>query len=252
MASKNQTKSPIIGITSMLHSIESGCFLGYKRAAVGQRYVDAIHAAGGIPLILPIVEGKESIAQQLEVIDGLLFSGGDDISPLFYNDEPQQGLGPTCPERDRYEIHLFQMARHTNKPILGICRGLQLMNVAMGGTLYQDIPSTIPSPLIHQQQTKADEATHAVNLISETKLHRIMDGNALETNSFHHQAIKGLATGLVPNAYSSDGLIEGIEGKEESYLLGVQWHPEYMFSKDPKMLKLFQTFVDAAQTRKMS
>lgn len=251
MQSKNQVKAPLIGISATLLMIESGCFMGRERAAVGHDYIRAVQQAGGVPIILPVINHSSLIHQQVEMIDGLLLSGGYDVNPLQYGEEPKKGLEAICPERDAYEMELVQLASHLKKPILGICRGLQLLNVALGGTLYQDIAMSLPNTLQHQSRVKPDEATHSVSIMPGTLLQQIMNETTLLTNSFHHQAIKDLAPYLIVNAQAKDGIIEGIEyAKEEHFILGVQWHPELMFEKYPIMLKLFQALVEAAKERK--
>jgi putative glutamine amidotransferase len=249
MKHHSQPKPPLIGISASLLIIESGSLMGRERIAVGHDYIEAIRLAGGTPIVMPIIEGKEFIQQQMQCVDALLLSGGYDVCPLFYDEEPQRGLEAICPDRDRYEIQLLQAARESQKPILGICRGLQLLNVAFGGTLYQDIEMALSSPVQHNQKAKPEEATHTVTLMPCTKLNQIMEENLLLTNSFHHQAIKDLAPGLVANAYAKDEIIEGVEGEGDLFILGVQWHPELMFNKHPKMLKLFHAFVEAARQR---
>jgi putative glutamine amidotransferase len=249
MTDNNSARFPIIGISATLLTIESGSFMGRERAVVGQDYIEAIRLAGGIPIVLPIVEGKELMQQQMQLVDALLLSGGYDVHPLFYQEEPARGLEAFRIDRDLYEIQLLQIAKASHKPILGICRGLQLLNVAFGGTLYQDIGLALPSALQHSQKAKPEEATHSVIVVPKTKLHHIMEEEVILANSFHHQAIKDLAPGLVANAYTKDGLIEGIEGKEDLFILAVQWHPELMLSKHPKMFKLFQAFIEVARQR---
>lgn len=247
MIHNNQNKLPVIGISASVFSIETGCFMGRERAAVLQDYIEAIRLTGGNPIILPIVEGNELIAEQISLIDGLLLSGGYDVSPLFYGEESQRGLEVVRPDRDRYEMQLLDIAKKSFKPILGICRGLQILNVAFGGTLYQDIPISIPTALQHQQKAQVDEATHHVQIVAHTKLQQIFEEELILTNSFHHQAIRDLAPCFTASAHSFDGIIEGIEGKEDHFILGVQWHPELMIRKHPKMFKLFHAFVDAAK-----
>lgn len=245
-----QAKLPLIGISATLLTIETGSFMGRDRSAVGHDYVEAVQKAGGVPFILPIVKEQRLIEQQIENIDGLLLSGGYDVSPLRYGEEPKQGLESICPERDAYEIELVKIAYRLRKPIFGICRGLQLLNVAFGGTLYQDIHSSFSQAFQHNSKVKPDEATHSVSIFSGSQLQGIMEVKTLLTNSFHHQAIKDVAPSLIVNAQAQDGIIEGIEGGKDTFILGVQWHPEMMLSKHPHMLKLFHSFVEASRIRK--
>lgn len=242
-------KLPVIGISANLLMIESGSFMGLKRSGVVDAYVQAVCLAGGVPLILPIVSKPALIQQQIDLIDGLILSGGYDVCPLFYREEPSKGLEAICPERDVYEIQLLQSMRMLRKPILGICRGLQLMNVALGGTLYQDIELFRPSSIQHQSKASPDAAIHSISILPNTLLHEMMSEETLLTNSFHHQAIKELSPELQANALSQDGLIEGIEGKDDQFLLGVQWHPELMIEKHPCMLKLFKGLIQSSKKR---
>lgn len=248
MKCSSQKNIPVIGISASLLTIESGCFLGKERSAVVRDYIDAVGLAGGIPIVLPVVERENLIEQQMALVDGLLLSGGCDVSPLFYNEEPKKGLETVNTDRDLYEIQLIKIARRLKKPIFGICRGMQLLNVACGGTLYQDIDLSFSSALQHNQKAKPDEAVHHVHLVPKTNLQHIFTEESILANSFHHQAIKELASNLRANAHSSDGIIEGVEGIEEDhFVLAVQWHPELMIKKHPIMLKLFHVFIEAAQ-----
>jgi putative glutamine amidotransferase len=250
MKKDNLINPPIIGISSMLLTVESGPLMDRKRSSVGHDYIEAIRLSGGIPLILPIVEDSNTIKEQIEVIDGLVLSGGEDVSPNLYHEEPGPKLGKTSPERDHYEVQLIQSAIERKKPILAICRGLQLLNVVFGGTLYQDIPSSIPSSLSHNQSESADFPTHKVTLQKNSKLHRILGEEGFLTNTIHHQAIKDLAFGLVASAHSPDGLIEGVESENDLFILGVQWHPELMYKSHPPMQKLFHALVNASMVRR--
>jgi len=235
----------MIGISANLLLIETGSYIGRQRVSIGHDYIEAIRLSGGLPIVLPIVEGEELARQQMTCVDGLLLSGGNDLSPIFYHEEPMKGLGVVRTDRDRHEFHLLQTAKELKKPILGICRGLQLINVAFGGTLYQDIDSALPSAIQHYQMAKPDEPHHTVALKPNTKLLKILGDRTILTNSFHHQAIKDLAPGFIASAHTSDGIIEGIEGKSDQLILAVQWHPELMFERYPKMLKLFEALVHA-------
>ncbi|WP_068470940.1 gamma-glutamyl-gamma-aminobutyrate hydrolase family protein [Candidatus Protochlamydia phocaeensis] len=242
-------KRPVIGISASLLTIETGCFRGRERAYVGQDYIKAIHQAGAIPMILPIISGNEAIWQQLTLIDGLLLSGGYDVHPHFYGEEPDRLLQDIYPARDEYEIKLVHYADQMGKPILGICRGLQLLNVAFGGSLYQDVSYYTSSVLKHSQQAGVEVSSHSVEILEGTKLKTILEKPAILTNSFHHQAIKQLAPGWQMNARTKDGLIEGAEKMGDSFVLGVQWHPELMIEKRSDIFRLFLYFVARAAER---
>ena len=242
-------KNPVIGISASLLTIETGWFKGRERVYVGQDYIQAITRAGGIPIVLPIINKIEEINQQLELIDGLLLSGGYDIHPQLYGEEPDQLLRSIYPPRDEYEIQLIKQAVFLEKPIFGICRGLQLLNVAFGGTLYQDISYHSSTVLKHTQQTNVEFASHDVEILEGTKLHSILGMTSLSTNSFHHQAIKQIASGWQVNAKTQDGLIEGAEKKDAQFVLGVQWHPELMFDKSHDIFRIFKAFVAHAAKR---
>lgn len=237
---------PIIGISSSLLTIESGALRGRERAFVGQDYVHAISRAGGIPIILPTVKDEVSIARQVNLIDGLVLSGGYDVHPHFYGEEPHRLLEASYPDRDHYEIQLTLLAHQYKKPILGICRGIQLINVAFGGTIYQDISLHGQNILQHHQAVRVDHEFHTVNVEKGSKLSQILNCKFIKTNSLHHQAVRLLAPGFCVNATTQDGIIEGIEKVDGSFILGVQWHPELMFEKDPMMLKLFEALLNAS------
>ena len=238
---------PTIAISANLHPIESGSFIGRGRFTLNQDYVDAIQAVGGIPFILPFVKDEEMIERQLEKVDGIILSGGYDINPLYYGEEPIRGICNLCPERDHYEMQLAKIAYRMKKPILGICRGLQILNVALGGTLYQDIKKDEPESFEHGVKANPEEAVHSVNVMPDTFLYKIVMQETLQVNSFHHQAIKDLAPGLTVNAKAKDGVIEGIEGTGEQFILGLQWHPETMLKIYPFNTKIFQALIEAAK-----
>jgi len=241
---------PFIGISSSLLTINQGSFIGRERTFVGYDYVQSVVSTGGVPFVLPVVTEEELIYDQIKMMDGLLLSGGYDVNPQFYGEEPAQGLETVNQERDLHEMQLARLAYQAGKPIFGICRGLQLLNVVFGGSLYQDIYSAIPHALQHDQKMKPQMGTHQVNVVENTLLHQIVDQKQLLTNSYHHQAIKTLAPTFIVNARSKDGLIEGIEKKDHPFILAVQWHPELMFNHSLPMLKLFEAFVQAAVKRK--
>jgi putative glutamine amidotransferase len=217
------------------------------REGVNAAYVQAVLAAGGLPLILPPAIGAARAGQALEAIDALLLSGGEDIDPQLYGALPSPRLGPIDPARDLFELALLAGARQRAMPILGICRGLQLINVGLGGTLWQDLPSERPGVVNHDPRSARSARTHTVRVDPETRTRTAVGADAFLVNSFHHQGVRDLAGGLVATGWSEDGLVEALEGDDERWLLAVQWHPEEMHGEpaSPDMA-LFRTFVQAA------
>jgi len=204
--------------------------------------------AGGLPFILPSAAIAVEPRDFLDGLDGLLLSGGGDVSPLRYGEEPIAGLGTVSKERDDFEIALAQEARRRGMPILGICRGHQLLNVALGGTLYQDIPSQVEGAISHQppEGQAVDEFWHSIDILPASRyLEASVEGKFL-VNSFHHQAVKSLAEGLVETARSADGLIEAFESVEGSWILGIQFHPETLTARHPAFVGIFVALVRAA------
>lgn len=232
---------PLIGIIGNLLIDQGGMFPGYERAYVNNDYVQTVAMAGGTPFILPLITDYETIKKQIEAVDALVISGGYDVNPLIYGEEPIQQQGFLCPERDEYDIKVIKIALELKKPILGVCRGLQILNAALGGTLYQDTSKIEEGYIKHHQSSRPDVPSHSINVVKGTKLYDIL-GEKTFTNSFHHQAIKELAPGFKVSAKAKDGVIEAIE-KEEGFIIGVQWHPEMMARKDSKMLDLFKELI---------
>ncbi len=234
---------PIIGI---LCGIE---WRGNKQTMyVHKLYTDAIASSGGVPLLLPITElDAESY---VNAVDGLLFPGGIDVDPAFYREEPISALGSVDLEWDRNDLKICEKAFERDLPILGICRGHQLLNVACGGTLYQDIYTEPKTTLKHGQEANFYNPTHKIKLRSNTLLYEIFGVNELRVNSSHHQAVKDVAPGFIVSATAPDNIIEAIEAKEYTFVLGLQWHPEWMALKDETMLKPFQALCKAALARR--
>lgn len=234
-------KKPLIGITSNLMTISEGPFAGHGRLFVNQGYVDSVVKAGGIPVILPLVTDPETIKEQLASLSGLILSGGHDVHPSLYAEEPHPLLGETSSERDAYEYQVLHIATELQIPILGICRGMQVMNVYFGGTLHQDL--TLAKEELnpaHIGQFNLD--LHDVAL--KPSLASIFKLEALKVNSYHHQAIKEVAPGWTIAAISTDGIVEGIENLSRHWQKGVQWHPEVQYRE---MEPLFSAFIAAAR-----
>lgn len=235
---------PIIGIAGnqLVHAVE--VFNGNQVSYTPQGFVTAVQQAGGLPLIIPIGE-PETAADYIQQIDKLLLAGGQDISPLFYGEEPHPKLEETNRNRDAFELALVEEAIKQKKPVFAVCRGMQLLNVALGGTLYQDLSQYSEWKVKHGQQPTAPEfATHSITTEADSTLNQLF-GTNYEVNSYHHQAIRRLSTHLTATAQATDGIIEGVESTDpEQRLLGVQWHPELSFTKKAKEFELFRYFIE--------
>jgi putative glutamine amidotransferase len=239
-------KKPIIGINSSRVIKHETAYSHSVIESLSNDYVESVIKAGGIPVILPILSDEESIRQQVKLLDGIILSGGIDINPLLYNEEPSPKLGYIYPEKDEFDLLLVKIAYELNKPIFAICRGHQILNVAFGGTLYQDLSDMEGCYIKHQQQTKDGAASHTLDIIENSILHSIL-GNSIISNSFHHQAIKDLAPGFKVTAYSKDKVIEAIEKCDKDFIVGVQFHPEIMtVYNDKNMIKLFEALIVAS------
>lgn len=236
-------KKPIIGITSA-YEVEEG-LRDYHRTTVSIDYTKSVISAGGIPIILPINNNIEVIREQLKLLDGLILAGGSDINPYLYGEDFKEGIGLVSPERDEGEMMVLKEFLNTNKPILGICRGLQLLNVYFGGTLFQDLKYSNLSILKHSQDFYPDLPTHKVYIEDKDNILYSLYGDSIDTNTFHHQAINKLGNKLSILAKSSDGIIEAIQMKEHNFLYAVQWHPEMMTARgNENMKKLFVEFIN--------
>jgi len=227
---------PVIGLTHSLHLDEDTLHLPTS-------YVQSVIAAGGTPLVLPATRDVSVIHQYLNIVDGVLFAGGDDVNPLHYGENTLRQCGDICPPRDEYEMALCREAVGRRIPVLGICRGIQLINVALGGTLYQDLPSQKSDSIAHSQKQKSQYASHAVSISDGSRLHRIFSSGSLMVNTFHHQAVKQPADRLTVTAKAPDGVIEAVEMSDHPFFLAVQWHPERM----QEHMNLFRAFVEACR-----
>lgn len=209
-------------------------------------YLDGVRQAGGLPVIFPFSADAEELAQLAALCGGFLFTGGHDVSPDVYHARAH-ALTEPCPKRDAMERIILDSALAEDKPILGICRGIQFINAALGGTLYQDLPSQHPSGTVHRQQPPYALPVHDVELLADTPLRRCLGVSALPVNSLHHQAVKDLAPGLAPMAVSPDGLVEALYRPGSRFLWAVQWHPEFSFREDEASRSIFRAFVAATE-----
>ena len=210
-------------------------------------YMDLIIKSGGVPVMLSFSDDEQSVKEIADRFDGFVFTGGDDIDPAKYGEEKIKECGQSCVHRDSLEFALFSEAVKTDKPILGICRGMQFLNAALGGTLYQDLPTQKPSEVCHKQPAPFDALTHSVTVEKGTLLYNIVGTEKLMVNTLHHQAVDKIAPCLVPCAKSDDGLVEAVYDPEKAFLLGVQWHPEMIFGQEENSIKIGKAFVEACK-----
>jgi putative glutamine amidotransferase len=233
-------KMPLIGITPIWDK-EEGCIRIYPG------YIRGLEKAGAVPVILPLFVSEAVLKQIAETLDGFIFSGGGDLDPKWYGETKSEHCGEACEERDKMEAYLFREAvLNQNKPALGICRGIQLFNAFLGGTLYQDLPTEFPSTIGHRQNRPYDVPAHAIRLLPESPLYKLIGKERLEVNSHHHQAINKLAEGLEVMAMADDGVVEAVYMPARPYVWGVQWHPELMPNEEATA-KLFASFVGSAE-----
>lgn len=238
-------KKPIIALTPYFNIDKEE---PYMRPA----YIKAVRAAGGIPVILPLDLTEEDLAQLVGEFDGFLFTGGPDVHPFYFGEETQAHCGSVCLRRDTMELALLKLVMAERKPILGICRGVQLINIGLGGDIYQDIPSQFHEdfPIAHTQPFYYDIPCHSVKVTPGTLLAKIAQSDSLRVNSMHHQAVRSVAAGLTASGHAPGGLVECIEKPDYPYLIGVQWHPEYLWEQDQAAMRLFASFVEAANGQK--
>ena len=218
--------------------------------ATKHTFIQAVERAGGLPLIVPMYENEETAASLLAIVDGLLLADGNDISSENYGEAPRD-IRDNDPERDAFELALLRSAEKRHMPVLGVCRGMQLMNVGRGGTLYQNLATERQGSDEHDGYRIVKDTqylAHELQLEQGTELARIIGASTIKSNTHHHQAVKELGENLVVNARAKDGVIEGIEDSSGPYFLGVQPHPESIFQHaEPSWKKLFESFIAAAQ-----
>lgn len=218
-------------------------------------YISAVERAGGCPVVISKVDNLNTIDSIIQKIDGIVFTGGTDISPLAYNEIPIEALQTVDPARDKFELELAKsILSNTDIPVLGICRGMQILNIVMGGSLYQDLLVKEATEFNHLQKDifPEDELSHIAKIKSPSKLYDIFQEEKIAVNSFHHQGVKNIGENFVSTMMSEDNIIEAIEMKGDRFVVGVQWHPEKLLKKYPKYLKLFTSFIQYCKNKKLT
>jgi len=238
---------PTIGITCTTFQTDQS----QRPPNLGQNrsYVDAVVQAGAAPLLIPNLVDKILLRTLYNLLDGLLLSGGGDIDPTHYGQSRHEKCGTPSPERDEVELTLTRWAIDEGMPVLAICRGIQVLNVALGGSLYQDIQAQVPGAERHQWSPgyPRDYIAHTISISPQTQLARIVGTNPLPVNSFHHQAIREVAPGLTVTAHAPDQIIEAVEADGHPFAVGVQWHPEGLAGGDIRAQQLFEALVKSCQ-----
>ncbi len=241
---------PLIGITADFSEAPQRRFPAGNEPTIflPRRYCRAVENNGGMPILLPFTRSRALMRQFSDRLDGLLISGGNfDIHPSYYGERPIKGIGAIKEERTEFELEMTHLALKRDLPLLGICGGAQAINVALGGSLYQDIATQAPNANQHQQGAKKEIGGHKVIIARGTRLEKILRRRTLEVNTTHHQAVKALGQSLVVNATAEDGLIEGIESSRHSFVLGVQWHPEVLAPRRVAQRRIFSFFIDSCR-----
>jgi putative glutamine amidotransferase len=236
---------PLIGIPTF-HDTSAADKLP-ERFGMSRPYIVALEAAGAAPVLLPLALGEDTLMSIFERLDGLFLAGGGDVNPGRYGAAAHEKTHDIDDLRDFTELRMAQWALDRDLPLLGVCRGIQTLNVAAGGTLLQDVTEQVPQAIRHQYAPEKPRSyvAHDLTTVSDTRLAQIL-GPQARVNSFHHQAVDRPGNGFIVSALAPDGIIEALEGRGQRFTIGVQWHPEGLIENDPAMLRLFETFVHAA------
>ena len=235
-------RKPVIGVFAVVE--DDGTHKIFKE------YVESLDAAGGLPLIATYTDDNDSIEQLIELCDGFCFTGGVDIHPSYYGEAMRPECGEVQAKRDSFEMRALRAVLASGKPVMGICRGAQVVNVALGGALYQDIPSQLGEAFPHKQAEARLEHSHYVNVLGDTPLAKLLGEGRVRINSFHHQAIKRLGDGLAVMALADDGVVEAAYGTGEQYIRLYQWHPERLTHSDECERELFTDFICACRQKR--
>lgn len=238
-------KKPIIGLCSSYEKNEE-----HDRIFLNRDYLQAIRQFGGTPVVIPAEAGEDEQAYLLSLCDGLVLTGGNDIDPGLYGEAVLNDTVHPAPERDVGEPRLLAMAIARNIPILGICRGMQILNVYFGGTLYQDLPAQAPSQVRHSMEKPYHRICHDCLVSLDSPLYALTGRKTIGVNSFHHQAVKDVASGLAVMGRCTDGIVEAIYHPDASFIWAVQWHPEMLWKLEESSAKIFEAFISACQAKK--